>query len=97
MILDAFLASSRAGGCTPADRKECVLQYGTGMELEWMCQNCEKKKSEEVLSHPYIRKLLNSRLLRLGGYPFGKNDFSAEEWRDLGRIEQCLGTPAPSK
>lgn len=97
MIMAAFLSSARSAGCTPADRAGCVLQYGTGMELDWMCQNCEKRKREEVLAHPYIKKLLNSRLLHLGGYPFGKNDFTAEEWRDLGRIEQCLETPAPSK
>jgi uncharacterized UBP type Zn finger protein len=84
-----------AGLCQKQDHDKCVAQFGTGPELDWTCRNCPKKKEKNL--HPYTNKLLNNRMMRLGGYPFKANDFTPEEWIDLGRIEACLATPARSK
>jgi len=66
-----------------------------GDNLEWTCKNCQKKRAEDL--HPYTLKLLRIRMLREAGYPLCVNDLTYEEWLDLGRLEQCLQTPAPLK
>lgn len=83
------------GLCTDEEYDKCVKEFGTGRELEWTCDHCPKIRDTDL--HPYTVKLLENRLLKLGGYPFSANDFTPEEWIDLGRLEQCLATPAPSK
>lgn len=32
--------------------------------------------------------------MQMGGYPFGKNDLTLEEWGDLGRINEAMTPPA---
>jgi len=61
---------------------------GDGPELEWACDNCPKKKAEDL--HPYTIKIFRLRWLRQAGYPFEANDLTVEEWMDLGRIEEAL-------
>jgi hypothetical protein len=57
-------------------------------ELAWACENCPKKKAEDL--HPYTWKLLRLRRLKLAGYPFCADDLTVEEWMDLGKIEELL-------
>ena len=40
----------------------------------------------------YTKKLLRLRMLRMGGYPFDKNELTYDEWLDLGKLEQWLPT-----
>lgn len=64
-----------------------------------MCGKCIKGfvRKDRVDFHPYTRKLLQIRGLKLAGYPFSANDLTLDEWYDLGRLEQCLQTPPPFK
>ena len=66
-----------------------------GDNLEWACENCQKMRAEDL--DPYTIKLLRIHTLREAGYPFRANDLTYEEWLDLGRLEQCLQTPAALK
>ena len=54
---------------------------------EAVCPSCEKRngssKPSEWLSHIWYLFLLQR-----GGYPFGKNDLSPEEWIDLGIMRE---------
>lgn len=54
---------------------------------ESICSSCEKrqdaKRPSEWLSHIWYLFLLQR-----GGYPFGKNDLSPEEWIDLGIMRE---------
>jgi len=79
--------------CDEKEQAKCEEEFGDN--LEWACENCEKKRSEDL--HPYTLKLFRIRMLREAGYPFRANDITFEEWIDLGRLEQCLKTPAPLK
>ncbi|MBU1193961.1 MAG: hypothetical protein KKE62_01990 [Proteobacteria bacterium] len=86
------LSALRAGLCTEKEYEKCKAECGDGPELDWACENCPTKRYESL--GPYTIKLLENRNLRVAGYPFEANDFTYEEWRDLGRLEQCLKTPA---
>ena len=62
---------------------------------EWTCAHCPKTRLEDL--NPYTHKLLRLRMLRAAGYPFEANDLTYEEWLDLGRLNQWLETPVPSR
>ena len=79
--------------CDEKEQAKCEEEFGDN--LEWTCEHCEKKRSEDL--HPYTLKLFRIRMLREAGYPFRANDITYDEWVDLGRLEQCLQTPAPLK
>jgi len=40
--------------------------------------------------HPYTLKLLRACQMQAGGYYFANDDFSVEEWIDLGRVRGVL-------
>ena len=79
--------------CDEKEQAKCEEEFGDN--LEWTCENCKKTRSEDL--HPYTLKLFRIRMLREAGYPFRANDITYDEWVDLGRLEQCLQTPAPLK
>jgi hypothetical protein len=86
------LRALRSGICSRKEEEKCCNEFGDN--LDWACANCGKKKSAEDLDiSPYTIKMLRVRLLRLGGYPFKRNDLTPEEWEDQGKIEQWLLTP----
>ncbi|OGP58258.1 MAG: hypothetical protein A2V67_20475 [Deltaproteobacteria bacterium RBG_13_61_14] len=55
---------------------------------QWICVNC-REVTEEKLSPDTLRLLLLRQLLR-AGYPFEKNDLDAEDWLNLGQIEELI-------
>lgn len=77
--------------CNEKERAECKYKFEDN--LEWACESCEKQRAGDL--HPYTLKLFKLRMLREAGYPFRANDITYDEWIDLGRLEQCLKTPAP--
>lgn len=79
--------------CGDEEREKCILEFGEGPELDWACQNCPRKRTEDL--HPYTVKLLNLRTLRRAGYPLRANDLNYEEWLDLGRVCAALDTGCP--
>ena len=79
--------------CGEKEQAKCEAEFDGN--LEWACDNCEKKRIGDL--HPYTHKLFRIRMLREAGYPLRANDITYDEWVDLGRLEQCLKTPAPSK
>jgi hypothetical protein len=56
--------------------------------LQWACSQCEKKKVKNI--HPWVRHLNELHQLIKAGYPFGKNDLSFQEWRDLGILTEAI-------
>lgn len=78
-----------AGICDDKEKQKCEIEFGD--KLDWVCENCPKGGDREI--GEYTAKLLRVRTLRMAGYPFKANDFTYEEWLDLGVIEQWLQTP----
>ena len=79
--------------CIDEEREKCEIEFGDN--LEWACENCEKRRLEDLDLLPYTIKLLEIRTLKAAGYPLRANDLTYEEWIDLGRIEQWLQTSEP--
>ena len=76
-----------AGLCTQAEQDDCKEQFDEDQTvLQWACENCKKTRLEDL--HDYTVRLFKMRALKLGGYPFAKDDLTTEEWLDLGLIEK---------
>ena len=73
---------------------ETCLEEMDEIQLAWACENCPKKKSEEI--HDYTRKLLNIRTLQKAGFPLDPEILNYDEWLDLGKVNQWLEIQAPS-
>lgn len=56
--------------------------------LRWACSNCPKKRSADL--HAYTKKLLHIKAMQDGGYPYGKNDLTVDEWLDIGQVRRAL-------
>jgi len=85
------LRAIRSGICTDREEEKCRNEFGDN--LEWACDNCKKKRAEDL--GPYTCKLLRLRNLRDAGYAFNPNDLTPEEWEDFGEVEQWLRTVGP--
>lgn len=80
------------GLCDGPGSKDCKEDIGDNPDhREWACDHCPKKRYVDLMD--YTQKLLRLRMLRLGGYPFDKNELTYDEWLDLGKLEQWLPTP----
>jgi len=77
------------GLCTEKDEKVCREKHGK--YLEWTCENCPKKKADEIMD--YTRKMLRVWRLQRAGFPMSANDLTLEEWEDLGRMKEVLTPP----
>ncbi|MGD0020832.1 MAG: hypothetical protein ABSC54_00870 [Smithellaceae bacterium] len=56
--------------------------------MEVTCAKCGKLRAQDL--NVYTLKMLRIRNLQAAGYPFGKNDLTAEEWEDLGKLNDIL-------
>lgn len=72
------------------DEEKCREEFEG--QLAWNCKHCPKKRADGL--GQWTRHLLRLRRLQQGGYPFGANDLDVDVWMDLGRVNECLGTPA---
>ena len=82
------LRALASGICDDGKREKCEAEFGDN--LDWACKNCKETRAEDI--GEYTSKLLRLRTLRMAGYPFRANDFTPEEWQDLGEIERWLQT-----
>lgn len=72
----------------PAEEAAC--REDNGADPDWACANCPKKRAADL--SPYTNKLLGLYSLQEAGYPFRANDIEYQEWIDLGRLRQAVGT-----
>lgn len=86
------LRALATGICDAQEKQKCRIEFGDN--LGWACENCRKNKAAEI--GEYTLKLFRIRALRMAGYPFEANDFTYDEWEDLGKVEQWLQTQEPS-
>lgn len=56
------------------------------------CRRCPKYRSRPSR---YVLRLMDLRLLRLGGYPFEADSLPLDTWRDLGILETVLEAKKP--
>jgi hypothetical protein len=71
-------------------REKCKKEKGTWLSV--LCRRCPKYKVRPSL---YVLRLMDLRLLRLGGYPFEAGTLSLDTWRDLGILETVLEAKRP--
>lgn len=72
--------------CTPQKKKECLKNAGAQLAL--VCAGCPgsdpHEPSDWFLHVDYLYRL------HAGGYPFGKDDLSLEEWRAMGEYSDMM-------
>jgi len=74
------------GLCSERDAADCEARHGDW--LDWACQRCEKVQPDRLSGRAL--RIVFLRELQRGGFPFGPDDLSLEDWLGLGlaaRIE----------
>ena len=75
---------------TPQKQRECAGNFPPGFSvLENVCPTCLQRKGNFAPS-TWFNHIWFLYALQRGGYPFGKNDLSIEEWIDLGIMREHL-------
>lgn len=60
----------------------------SGGHLEVMCAQCEHK--EPYMPSEWFRHIWYLYRMQVGGYPFGANDLTPDEWMDIGTLKEDI-------
>lgn len=75
--------------CTVDEEADCKEEFGEN--IGWTCKNCPKARWDSL--DEYTIEMLHVRTLRMGGFPFRRDELTLGEWADQGVMAQILDTP----